>query len=189
MKRFLLAATLFLFSASSLFADGLSVKSGDASVLKKPAKAKVIWDYSKTYVGEDGAKTETLNQYLKRQGSDYVKDWPGDHAKAENAFGVRFSKQNKKGLVVAEAGEKEDYVIEVKVEVLDMGNTGAAFVPFAGKAGGVIMWGKILVKDAKSKKTVLTLEMDEIKGKANPSGSMRLSLCYMELATRLAKLK
>lgn len=190
MKKFLIVATIFLVSASSLFAGGVSVKSGDVSVLKNPGKAKVVWDYSKTYVGEDGAKTKTLSQYLSSRGSEYVRDWPKDHAKAEEYFSIRFSKLNKKGLVVAEGKDKVDYLIEIKVEVLDMGNAAGLFIPMGGaKAGGVIMWGKVYVKNAKTKKTVLTLEIDEVKGKANPSESMRLGLCYMDLATRMARVR
>ena len=184
-KLILLAATLF-FSAT-LFAGGITVVSGDPSILKTPGTAKIVFNYAKTYVGEDGARTQTLNQYLKSRGSDYVRDWPDDHKQAEEWFVKRFNKMNKKGLTIATSGTK--YIVEVKVDVLDMGNAAGAFIGFNSKAGGVIMWGDILVKDAKGKKVLLKLRADGIKGKASPSETMRLGLCYMDLAGRIAKLK
>ena len=189
MKKLILAAAALLSAVTLMAGGGVSVKSGDVSVLKEQAKAKVVFNYKNTYVGEDGAKTQTLNQYLKSRGSDYVKDWPKDHAKAEEYFNIRFSKKNKKGLTAAESGEKAQYTMEVNVEVLDMGNSAGAFVGFGAKAGGVIMWGTVTIKNAKTKKTVLTLDIDEVKGKAHPSETMRLGLCYMDLATRIAKVK
>ncbi len=188
MKKFILVLAALL-STLNLLAGGVSVKSGDVSVLKTPAKAKVVFNYKNTYVGEDGAKTQTLNQYLRSRGSDFVRDWPEDHAKAEKYFNIRLGKKNKKGLTAAEAGEKAKYIMEVKVEVLDMGNAAGAFVGFGAKAGGVIMWGTVTIKDARSKRTLLTLDIDGVKGKANPSESMRLGLCYMDLAGRIAKVK
>ena len=170
-KLILLAATLF-FSAT-LFAGGITVVSGDPSILKTPGTAKIVFNYAKTYVGEDGARTQTLNQYLKSRGSDYVRDWPDDHKQAEEWFVKRFNKMNKKGLTIATSGTK--YIVEV--------------IGFNSKAGGVIMWGDILVKDAKGKKVLLKLRADGIKGKASPSETMRLGLCYMDLAGRIAKLK
>ncbi len=187
MKKILLLAVAALFSAASLFAGGVTVVSGDASILKKAETAKIVFNYSKTYVGEDGAKTQTLNQYLKSRGSDYVRDWPQDHKKAEEYFVTRFNKKNKKGLTIATSGTK--YIIEVKVEVLDMGNMAGFFIGYNPKAGGVIMWGDVLVKDARGKKTLLKLRVDGVKGKANPSETMRLGLCYMDLANQIAKIK
>ena len=188
MKKIILCAAALLLGAATVFAGGdIKVVSGDASILKSAEKAKVIFNYDKTYVGEDGAKTQTLKQYLKACGPDYVRDWPEDHKKAEGWFVTRFNKKNKKGLQLQETSGK--YIFEVKVDVLDMGNAAGAFVGFGAKAGGVIAWGEILVKDAKGKKVLLKLKFDEIKGKAHPSETMRLGLCYMDLATRLAKVK
>ena len=187
MKRILLAAVALL-CAANLFAGGLTVKSGDVSVLKTPAQAKVVFDYSKTYVGEDGAKTKTLTQYLKSRGADFVKDWPNDHVEAESYFINRFNKKNKKGLTIAEGG-KPAYIITVKVEVLDMGNAAAAAFGMSSKAGGAIMWGKVFVKDARKGKVLLTVDVDEVKGLKSYSETTRLGLCYGDLATRLAKLK
>ena len=189
MKKIILFATALLFCAATLSAGDIKVVSGDASILKSAETAKVIFNYDKTYVGEDGAKTQTLKQYLKSRGADFVRDWPDDHKKAEGYFMIRFNKKNKKGLKLQESSSGAKYIFEVKVDVLDMGNAAGAFVGFGAKAGGVIAWGDILVKDAKGKKVLLKLRFDEIKGKANPSETMRLSLCYMDLATRLAKVK
>ena len=190
MKKFVLCAAAFLFCAATLFAGGsIKVVSGDASILKSAEVAKVIFNYDKTYVGEDGAKTQTLKQYLKSRGSDFVRDWPEDHKKAENYFVIRFNKKNKRGLTLSENGSGTKYIFEVKMDVLDMGNAAGAFVGFGAKAGGVIAWGDITVKDARGKKVLLKLRFDDIKGKAHPSETMRLGLCYMDLATRLAKIK
>ena len=189
MKKILLALAALLWSTVSLLAGSpVTVKSGDLSVLKTPAKAKIVFNYSGTYVGEDGARTMTLNKYLNSRGKDFVKDWPSDHAKAEEYFAIRFSKKNKKGLTAAEKGEKAQYTMTVNVKTLDMGNAAGAFIGMSAKAGGVIMWGDITIKNAKGK-VVLTLDVDGVKGKASPSESMRLGLCYMDLATRIAKLK
>ena len=190
MKKVILCAAALLICAANLFAGGdVTVVSGDASILKSGETARVIFNYDKTYVGEDGAKTQTLKQYLKSRGADYVRDWPEDHKKAEEWFVTRFNKKNKRGLTLQEGSSGAKYVFEVKVEVLDMGNAAGAFVGFGAKAGGVIAWGEILVKDAKGKKVLLKLKFNEIKGKASPSETMRLGLCYMDLATRIAKVK
>ena len=186
-KTVIVCGLLCLLSAVNVFAGNpVSVKSGDISVLKNPSNAILEIDYSNTKVGN-----ETLDEYLKGRGDDFVKDWPRDREVAANYFIGRFNKANKKGmqLIMGAANGSYNYKIVIHVNNLDMGNGSGTFVPYASaKAGGVIMSGTVDIIDMKTNKVVCTLNVDEVKGLSGASETVRLGLMYFELAASICKL-
>jgi len=183
--RLLLFTIICLFCTVNLFAGNpVSVKSGKSSVLKESSKALLEIDYSTTKVG-----TQTLDEYLKNRGDDFVRDWPRDKEVTATYFREHFNKKSK-GLQVTTDAPAAFYKIVIHVNNLDMGNGGSAFVPFASaKAGGVIMIGTVDIIDLKTNEVVCSLSVDEVKGLGTPSETARLGLMYFELATQMCKLK
>ena len=182
MKKILFSLVCILCTAS-MFAGGVSVKSGNGSVLKNSSKALLEFDYSKAKV-ED----KTLDEYLKSRGDDFVRDWPRDKETAAGYFRGRFDKKSK-GLKLTTNVSEPSYKIVIRVNSLDMGNGGSTYVPYASaKAGGVIMSGTIDIIDVKSNEVVCILNVDKVKGNGHPSETVRLGMMYFELATKICKL-
>ena len=181
----LLLTILCLFCTGNLFAGNpVSVKSGKSSVLKESSTALLEIDYSTTTVGK-----QTLDEYLKSRGDDFVRDWPRDKEVTATYFKERFNKKSK-GLHLTTDASAASYKVLIRVNNLDMGNGGSAFVPFASaKAGGVIMTGTVDIIDLKTNEVVCSISVDEVKGLGTPSETARLGLMYFELATQICKLK
>jgi len=184
-KKVLLFGLLCLFCTANVFAGNpVSVKSGSISVLKTPSKALLEVDYSAAKVGK-----ETLDEYLKRRGDDFVRDWPRDKETAIQYFKARFDKKSK-GMKLTTDESSASYKIVIRVKNLDMGNASGIFTPFASaKAGGVIMTGTIDIIDLATNKVVCVLNVDEVKGEGFVSETVRLGMMYNELATMICKLK
>lgn len=185
MKKALFTLILLLLGGEIFAASPVSVTSGNISYLKLNATAVVEFDYSSAVV--DG---KTLDGYLQSRGEDFVRDWPNDETKAAEYFIVRINQKNKKGgMQATRPGHPAQYKILIKVTSLDMGNGGSTFIPMAGaKAGGVIMNGTVEIIDLSTGQTECTVRVDEIKGTGHVSETVRLGLCYFELANNLTKL-
>lgn len=184
MKR-IIFSFLCLFGAISLFAGNpVTVKSGDVSVLKENTTALLELDFSATRVGN-----QSIDEYLKSRGDDFVKDFPEDKTQAADMFAVQFNKKSK-GINVAKDASNAVYKFVIHVSTLDYGNAGSAFVPFASaKAGGCIIKGTIDIINLKTNQTVCTIDIDDVKGLGHMSDRVRLRLVFFELANKIAKIK
>lgn len=184
MKKFVLTLAGLLFATSSFAGSSLSLKSGDASVLKEKTSTSLEIDYSAATV--DG---QSLEAYLQSRGDDFVRDWPQDQITAKNYFLGQFNRKSK-GLNIVNEGSVSKYKMVIHVKEMDMGNGGASFVPFGGaKAGGVIMSGTLEIIDIESNKNVCEFEIDEVKGMGHVSETVRIGMMYFQLATDLVKYK
>jgi len=184
-KKALLGSLLCLFCTVNVIAGNpVSVKLGETSVLKNPSKAYLKIDYSAAKVGED-----TLDEYLKKRGDDFVRDWPQVDATTATMFKEQFNKKSK-GMTLVTDSTDVSYKFVIHVNSLDMGNGASAFVPFGTpKAGGVIMSGTIDIIDMQTDEVACTLLVDNVKGLGAFSETSRLGLMYTELAKLLCKLK
>jgi len=184
-KKVLLGSLLCLFCIANVIAGNpVSVKSGENSVLKNASKALLEIDYSATKVGD-----ETLDEYLKRRGDDFVSSWPQDKATTATMFKERFNKKSK-GMKLGTDATDISYKFVIHVNSLDMGNGASAALPFSSaKAGGVIMSGTIDIIDVQTNEVVCILSVDNVKGDGTFSETTRLGLMYIELATSICKLK
>lgn len=183
MKKILAIICCFLFAAVSYADNEVRLKSGNLAVFLQQEKTELEIDYSKAKVNGN-----TLDGYLKSRGEDFVRDWPDDAKKAREYFIVRFNKKNKKGLQITREGEAK-YKIVFQISSLDMGNGGSTFIPFASaKAGGVIVSGILEVVNTATDQAVCCLDVDEVKGLGHMSETVRLGLCYFEVASKIFKL-
>jgi len=182
----LLFSFVCIMSFVSLFAQNpLKVVSGDISVLKSSSTASYEFDYSATKVGK-----QTLNEYLKSKGDDYVRDWPAARDKAEEQFIFQFNRLNKKKLQLKSV-DNVDYKMKIHIKSIDMGNDGGVFVSsYAPKTvGGAVLTGTIDVIDMKTKGVVLSLDMGEVKGEHSLTVKYRILLVYDVMARYLVKIK
>ena len=191
LKKTILFSFLGLLCSINLFAGNpVSVKSGNASVLRQSAKVILEIDYSATKVGN-----QTLAEYHQERGEDWVRDWPREQETAASFFREAFKKKSK-GLQMTTNQSAASYKMVIRVQNLDMGNAGSFIVamalgPFAGgkKAGGVIMVGTVEIIDLKTNAVVCVLYVDEVKGKSHVSETTRIGQMYTELAKNIAKIK
>lgn len=188
MKR-LISLALSLVAAVLVYAGNpVSVKAGKPTVFNVVERCTMTVDYSKTKVSDKKGEL-SIDEYLKSRGEDFVKDWPNDKVKALEYFKVRFNKKFKKGLQIVSNADDAKYKMILHVDRLDMGNGGSMFIPMASsKAGGVILNGTLDVIDVKAGKYVCRLRLDDVKGTGHVSETVRLGLCYFELATYIYKL-
>ncbi len=196
MKRIFLAVAVGLLFTANLSAkkqQPLTVSEGSVAVFKEAAATAVlITDYSETYVGEEGARTASMSDFLKERGEDYVNDWPKDVKSATTFFIHEFNKKNKRGLQFVEEEEGGDatYRVELKIETMDWGACGLDMVPFAGpKAGGYVIWGKLIVRKVEDGSVVTTITINNLKGFGGYTDTIRFSMLYRELSIELLKLK
>ena len=181
----LLAALLLAAGKAAAGSDPLQVVSGNLAYLNLDATALVRFDYSQTMV-ED----KTLDQYLQSRGDDFVRDWPSDCKKAALYFINRVNSKNKKGGGIQTTDDGPAHLMLLfHVKTLDMGNGGSTFIPMAGaKAGGVIMNGTLEIINLSTNAVVCTVNIVNIKGQGHVSETVRLGLCYFEMATQLLKM-
>lgn len=183
MKKCFCLIMGIMTSLMSFAGDEITLRSGNPKVLYQAVSAALEIDYSSTMV-----KKETLDEYLKGRGEDFVRDWPEDIKKAQSYFVTRFNKKNKKGMQLVEADESVAYKMVIHISYLDMGNGGSAFNPWASaKAGGVIMNGVVDIIDLKKNKIVCSMSAEDVKGLGHVSETVRLGMCYFELASRMLK--
>lgn len=162
----------------------LILEHGDASILHESVVATLVSDFS--HAKTDGG--QTLKQYQEAKGADWVRDWPGELAKAEEYFSVRFNKKNKNGLTVT-GTDDAPYTLLISIDNVDFGDTGSNFIPFAGaKAGGCILTGTISIIEKATGNVLCQYYMNEVKGVGHYTMGIRLGLAYFEMGTRLYKL-
>ena len=186
-RKALLFSLLFLFCTATLFAaNPVTVKSGDVSVIKKPSIAFLEIDFSNTKVG-----VETLEEWQKRRGDDFVRDWPDAASSAQLSFIKFFNKKNNKGMQLTTEAIDVSYKIVVKVENLNVGDSFSIFLPFvmSKKAGGMLMNGSIDIIDIVNNNVVCTLDVQGVKGVGSPYTKIRLQSMFNYLADSIYKLK
>ncbi|MBR6054091.1 MAG: hypothetical protein IKP46_01975 [Bacteroidales bacterium] len=186
MKKFLLLAAAILVSAMAFAKDYLYPTFGDISVLKDKANTIFVqFDYTQ-------ATVSGINffEWQKARGEEWVRDWPREEAEIRDYFTRYFNKKNKKGAALVSDPAIATHKMIITPSMIDMGNTGGAFVPgFNPKSGGAVLWGTIEVLDNRTGQTVLVLKMDEIRGNSGYSETIRLKLAVYDLAGELAGLK
>lgn len=178
MKKLLLLMAGVLFAMVADAYTCVSFKSGDPSILLKKVGItyEIDWDHARV-VNYDNLLWQ---QYLKKRGADFVRDWPKDRKQAEKYFTVRFNKKSDY-MQIVESGSGE-YKMVVKLSTIDVGNGGASFNPWASaKAGGVIMNGTIEFRN-KAGKVVCVLNIINAKGVGSASETIRLGVTLNEIA-------
>ena len=186
MKKSLLIAAALLVSAMAFAKDYLYPVSGSISVLKNKANTLYVqFDYTQ-------ATVEGINffEWQKARGEEWVRDWPYEEAGIRDYFIKYFNKKNKKGAAIVSDPSLATHKMIITPSMIDMGNTGGAFVPgFNPKSGGAVLWGTVEILDNRTGETVLVLKMDEIRGNSGYSETIRLKLAVYDLAGELAGLK
>jgi len=189
-KKLLFFSLLCLFCTKNLIAGNpVSVKSGEASVLKRSSNALLEIDYSSAIFGE-----ETLDEYLQRRGDDFVKGWLQLKASYNDIFIERFNKKSKRMKLLTDATDASSvsykFVIHVDRINLGSGVRAALLFPIYSSAGAAIMSGTIDIIDLTTNEIVCTLFVDKVKGTAiGVYEEVRLGTMFYELATIICKLK
>ena len=179
MKKLLLVLAGVMLAMVAEAYTCVSFKSGDPSILLKKVGItyEIDWDHARV-TNHDNLLWQ---QYLKKRGADFVRDWPKDRKQAEKYFTVRFN--NKSDYMQIVDGGKGEYKMIVRPKTIDVGNGGSSFNPWASaKAGGVVINGTIDFLDTRTGKVVCVLNIVEAKGAGAPSETVRLGLTLNEIA-------
>ena len=162
----------------------VTVKSGNASVLKQSSIALLEIDFSATKVG-----AQTIDEYLQRRGSDFVRDWPQDQATAAHYFSKQFNRRNSKGMRVDTDVTETAYKMVIRVKSLDMGNPAGFLFSPSSKTGGVIIKGIVDIIDMRTNEIVCVLDINRVQGEGTFAESIRLALAFQELANWMCRVK
>ena len=102
----------------------VTFNSGDPTILLKEAyiSYEFDWDHARV-TNHDNL---LWNDYLRKRGDDFVKDWPKDRKKVEEYFTIRF---NKKSDFLQIKDKSPVYKMIVRPKTIDVGNgsVGGAF--------------------------------------------------------------
>jgi len=185
-RKALLISLVCLFCVVTLFAaKPVTVKSGDASVIKKPSIALLEISFTETIVGE-----ESMEEYQQRRGEDFQRDWPEAVASTHLSFIKFFNQKNKNRLQLTTEAKDASYKFVVNVKYLNMGDSFNLFIPYSSrKAGGMLMNGTIDIIDMATNQVVCTLNMDGVKGIGTLKTKDRLQSMFNFLADNIYAVK
>lgn len=187
MKRIVIALAALLASSIMFAQNKVSVESGSLSVLKEKKTATIEFDFSDAMVGE-----QTLKEYLKSKGGDYLADWPSDQKAAGDYFIKEFN--HRRGITMkireSESVKNADYSIVVTVLYYNPGNQVAKNIPLIAKDGASTISGYIEIFDKGSKKadSVCKLVIDEVSGASYPADATRLGFTYISIVRKIEDL-
>ena len=209
MKKSLLFF-LLLGMSTWCFAD-VELASGSLASLKNAgeyAYVEIDWSKAKVVGLDRNDKVEknlgSIDAYNKKQGADWVKDWPEVKRAVVNATAWEkypgrkcFNKKNKKGVQITvnpqiwkayqsskdddlkdhcvwENPSKAKYKFMLTVSQIDMGSGTAAAFGMSMSTGGAILSGTIKLIEIKTGKTLATIDVKNSKGIGNYSQRTRL---------------
>lgn len=187
MRKFFTCVCLMITTTIVKAGTEVRLLGGDFSFLRDSNEQMLFEiDYSETIVDE-----VSIQQYLESRGADFVRDWPQDSKTARERFVYFFNKS--KGVQICEStDDNPKYKMVMHVKTLDMGDAGSSVasvvVPYASaKAGGVIANVVVDVAEYPSGKAVAKFSIPKIKGIGSVSETVRLGLCYTEIAKQIVK--
>ena len=187
MKRIIIALAALLASSIMFAQNKVSVEYGDLSVLKEKKTATIEFDFSDAMVGE-----QTLKEYLKSKGDDYLADWPSDQHEAGGYFIKEFN--HRRGITMkireSESVKNADYCIVVTVLYYNPGNQVAKNIPLIAKDGASTISGYIEIFDKSTKKNdcVCKIVIDEVSGASYPADATRLGFTYISIVRKIEDL-
>lgn len=181
-KRILHLSICLLTVTAITAKNGLKLKSGDASVLGKDARAFVVFDYSKT---EIEGKDMTLEDYIDQKGYKFESKWETAQTMSHRDFIKHFNKKSNGIRLSADSTGKEDYKMIIHIRTINLGNTVKSLLPKGEKTdGGVSLSGRIIIKD-KSKANICALSFADIQGQGTSSIEVRMLYAYQALRSAI----
>lgn len=187
MKRFIITLAAVLVSCMMFAQNKVTVESGKLSVLREKRTATIEFDFSDAMVGD-----QTLNEYLKSRGNDYLEDWPSDQEEAGEYFIKEFNRRRGISMKIreSESVKKADYHIVVTVLYYNPGNQIAKNIPLIAKGGATTISGYIEIFDKSTKKNdcVCKIVIDEVSGASYPADATRLGFTYISIVRKIEEL-
>lgn len=186
--RKLLALVMMAFLAMPI-----NAKDGDQITLQA-GSANVIWTlnsaFFETYYSEAQVEGVEWDQWLQKNGDDYVRDWPTDKEKLDNYFMNRFNKKTRKkgGINLQNTNPNDTYRFIIHFQDIDMGSIGGGVTAsvflgvFAKKSGGVnLKSGYIDIVEAATGKVVCRLSFRDVKGDSGLNMTSQLIFALEDL--------
>lgn len=156
MNKILLLLVL-LIPIYSPAKDNNSIKiiSGDPQVLFQSGKSmSITFDYSGLHIEGYPAM-----EYLKIKGEDYLRDFPRDNIEAEEWFVGRWNHEKDKYVLIKNESPV-DLKMRIHITEMDLGSAGAAFWGISRRSGGLVISGRVYVKDMNNKNLLTILFMN-----------------------------
>ena len=151
MKKFFLLAALALAGISAQAQEKFEVTGGDVKVLLQPSKTgRVEVDFTQAKVGNLSTMEMsdlTFMSYLEKNDEKVFRKWSEYQAEGEETFMDRWNEAKKSVIKLSKKGNP-DYIIKIKADMLDPGNSGAATWSWNKRDGGIIITGTLEVIDA-----------------------------------------
>ncbi len=151
MKKLLFLAVLAMISISVQAEDEFEVISGDFKVVTQAGKTgRVEVDFTKAKVGNLSTmeiSDLTFIPFLEKNDKKVYRKWSEYQEEGEEAFMDRWNESKNPVIRLSKKG-KADYIIKIKADLLDPGNSGAATWSWNKRDGGIIITGTLEVIDA-----------------------------------------
>lgn len=157
------------------------VLDGSWAMLKEAGTYILSVDYSDLKIDD-----KPVSEFLETQEEKFRNAWESEIVPQSAQFAVVVPYYTNKNFTLDLQNPQYKFVL--KVNTLDLGFGGGAFIPFAGaKAGGANISGEMKVYDAKSDELLGSMTFEDIKGVSAISDAQRWGMSYYELGKRLKK--
>jgi hypothetical protein len=151
MKKLFFLALLAMLSIGTHAEDEFEVISGDFKVVMQGGKTgRVEVDFTQAKVGNLSTMEMsdlTFMSYLEKNDEKVFRKWSEYQAEGEETFMDRWNEAKKSVIKLSKKGNP-DYIIKIKADMLDPGNSGAATWSWNKRDGGIIITGTLEVIDA-----------------------------------------
>lgn len=170
------------------------VIAGDFMVVKQKGKTGTVeFDYDNAKVGNLHTKNitdDTVLEYLEKNDKKALRKWEDVKEEGKEMFIKRWNEEKSKCIKLKEKGDA-DYLIKIKADVFDTGNSGSATWSWNKRDGGVMISGTLEVLDA-SGKSVCKMKINRYRGASSrnidlkvPNFHRRVVLFHKSLAKDL----
>lgn len=151
MKKLFFLALLAMLSIGAHAEDEFEVISGDFKVVMQSGKTgRVEVDFTQAKVGNLSTMEMsdlTFMSYLEKNDEKVFRKWSEYQTEGEETFMDRWNEAKKSVIKLSKKGNP-DYIIKIKADMLDPGNSGAATWSWNKRDGGIIITGTLEVIDA-----------------------------------------
>lgn len=179
MKKMVFMLVAMLAMTSTVLAQEITL-DGSWAMLKEKGTYMLWVVYNDMKIGD-----KSVEEFLKTQDEKFVNDWNNEVVPQSMQYALLIPNYANKKFTVDQYNPQYKFLL--KLNTLDLGFGGGAFIPFAGaKAGGAEISGELQVFSAKDE-LLGTMTFKEVKGVSVMTDAQRWGMSYYELGNRLKK--
>lgn len=174
--------------AGAFAGNKVELKSGDKSIFAQAVDVNVVIDDHTTMIDRvDKTADVYYSEKSKEEYDKFVEDVDRGHESFITYFNENKAKKAGNVKLSLSGNAAADYVLNVKVDKMNVGNAGGVAWGMNRKAGGVQIEGSMQLVDNRTGNVVCEFTFKEVKGMMAPVFRARVISVYRYLADELLK--